>query len=41
MDKGDIDGTTGYWAENRDSGAEDFLEALENNFWIYDNNKYI
>ena len=40
MDEGEIDGTTGYWAENEDDGAEGFLEALEDVFWVYDENEY-
>ena len=36
MDEGEIDGTTGYWAEDEDDGAEGFLEALEDVFWVYD-----
>ena len=34
LEEGDIDGTTGYWAEDEDDGAEDFLEALEDVFWF-------
>ena len=29
MEEGEIDGTTGYWAEDEDDGAEGFLEALD------------
>ena len=36
MDEGEVDGTTGYWAEDEDDGAEGFLEALEDVFWVYD-----
>ena len=34
LEEGEIDGTTGYWAEDEDDGAEGFLEALENVFWF-------
>lgn len=30
------DGTGGYWAEDGEDGAEGFLDALENVFWVYD-----
>ena len=40
MDEGEIDGTTGYWAEDEDDGAEGFLEALEDVFWVYDDTEY-
>ena len=33
MDEGEIDGTTGYWAEDDDDGAEGFLQALDDVFW--------
>ena len=32
MDEGEIDGTTDYWADDDDDGAEGFLEALEDVF---------
>ena len=40
MDEGEIDGTTGFWAEDEDDGAEGFLEALEDVFWVYDDTEY-
>ena len=42
MDEGEseIDGTTGYWAEDDEDGAEGFLEALDDVFWVYDDNVY-
>ena len=40
MDEGEIDGTTGYWAEGEDDGAEGFLETLEDVFWVFDDNEY-
>ena len=39
MDEGEIHGTTGYWAEDEDDGAEGFLEALEDVFWVFDDNE--
>ena len=35
LEAGEIDGTTGYWAEDEDDGAEGFLEALEDVFWFF------
>ena len=32
LDEGELDGTTGYWAEDEDDGAEGFLEALDDVF---------
>ena len=40
MEEGEIDGTTGYWAEDEEDGAEGFLEALDDVFWVYDDNVY-
>ena len=40
MEEGEIDGTTGYWAEDEDDGAEGLLEALENVFWVFDDSEY-
>ena len=40
MDEGEIDGTTGFWAEDEDDGAEGFLEALEDAFWVHDDTEY-
>ena len=36
LDEGDLEGTDGYWAENDEDGAEGFLDALEDVFWVYD-----
>ena len=36
LDEGELEGITGYWAEDEDDGAEGFLEALEDVFWVYD-----
>ena len=40
MEEGEVDGTSGYWAEDEDDGAEGFLEALDDVFWVYDDNEY-
>ena len=40
MDEGEIDGTTGYGAENEDDGAEGFQEALVDMFWVHDDIEY-
>ena len=40
MDEDEIDGTTGYWAEDEDDGAEGFLEAVDDVFWVYDYIEY-
>ena len=40
LERGEIDGTSGYWAEDEDDGAEGFLEALEDVFWVYDDVEY-
>ena len=40
IEEGEIDGTNGYWAEDEDDGAEGFLEALEDVFWVYDDAEY-
>ena len=34
LEEGKIDGTTSYWAEDEDDGAEGFLEALEYVSWV-------
>ena len=34
LEEGEIDGTTGFWAEDEDDGAEGVLEALEDVFWF-------
>ena len=34
LEEGEIDGTTGYCAEDEGGGAEGFLEALEDVFWF-------
>ena len=40
LEEGDLDGSFGYWAEDEEDGAEGFLDALENVFWIWDENDY-
>ena len=40
LEKGDLDGSFGYWAEDEEDGAEGFLDALEDVFWIWDDNDY-
>ena len=36
LDEGELEGTDGYWAEDEEDGAEGFLDALEDVFWVYD-----
>ena len=38
LEEGDLDGSFGYWAEDEEDGAEGFLDALEDVFWIWDDN---
>ena len=40
LEEGDLDGSFGYWAEVEEDGAEGFLDALEDVFWIWDDNDY-
>ena len=40
LDEGDLEGTDGYWAEDDEDGAEGFLDALEDVFWVYDDAEY-
>ena len=40
LEEGETDGTTGYWAEDEDVGAEGFLEALEDVFWVFGDSEY-
>ena len=40
LEEGEIYGTTGYWAEDEDDGAEGFLEALEDVFLVFDDSEY-
>ena len=36
LDEGELEGNFGYWAEDEEDGAEGFLDALEDVFWIWD-----
>jgi len=38
FEEGDLDGNFGSWAEDEEDGAEGFLDALEDVFWIWDDN---
>ena len=40
LEEGGLDGSCGYWAEDEEDGAEGFLDALEDVFWIWDDNDY-
>ena len=32
LEEGELEGTSGYWAEKNEDGAEGFLDALEDAF---------
>ena len=34
LEEGELEGTDGYWAEDDEDGAEGFLDALEDVFWV-------
>ena len=36
LEEGELEGNFGYWAEDEEDGAEGFLDALEDVFWIWD-----
>ena len=40
LDEGEHEGNFGYWAEDEEDGAEGFLDALKDVFWIWDDNDY-
>ena len=40
LDEGELEGNFGYWAEDEEDGAEGFLDALEDVFWIWDDHDY-
>ena len=40
LEEGELEGTDGYWAEDDEDGAEGFLDALEDDFWVYDDADY-
>ena len=35
LEEGELEGTDGYWAEDDEDGAEGFLDALGDVFWVY------
>ena len=40
LEEGELEGNFGDWAEDEEDGAEGFLDALEDVFWIWDENDY-
>ena len=40
LEEGELEGNDGYWAEDDEDGAEGFLDALEDVFWVYDDADY-
>ena len=40
LDEGELEGNFGYWSEDEEDGAGGFLDALEDVFWIWDDNDY-
>ena len=40
LEEGELEGNDGYWAEDDEEGAEGFLDALEDVFWVYDDADY-
>ena len=40
LDEGELDGTFGYWAEDEEDGREGFLDALDDVFWVYDEQNF-
>ena len=40
LEEGELEGTDGYWAEDDEDGAERFVGALEDVFWVYDDADY-
>ena len=40
IDEGYLDNHEGYWVEDEEDGAEGFLEADEDAFWVYDEENY-
>ena len=36
QDYGELDGSTGYWAADRDTGQERFVQEFEDIFWVHD-----
>ena len=39
-EEGELEETDGYWVEDDEDGAEGFLDALEDVFWVYDDADY-
>ena len=40
LEEGELEGTDAYWAEDDEDGAEAFLDALEDVFWVYDDAEF-
>ena len=40
IDEGYLDNHEGYWVEDEEDGAEGFLEADQDAFWVYDEENY-
>ena len=40
IEEGEIAGSSGYWAQDEEDGAEGFLDALEDVFWVCDDSEY-
>ena len=40
LDEGELNGTYGYWAEDEEDGTEGFLDALDDVFWVYDEQNF-
>ena len=40
IEDGDMDGVTGFWAEDEETGEVGFLPDLEDVFWVYDDNTF-
>ena len=36
QDYGDLDGSTGYWATEEETGKEGFVQEFEDTFWVHD-----
>ena len=40
LEEGELEATDGYWAEDDEDGAEGFLDALDDVFWVYDDAEF-
>ena len=40
FEEGELDGTYGFWAEDEEDGIEGFLDALDDVFWVYDEQNF-